>query len=343
MKKLLLMAVCAMMAAASSAWSLELKLGHFYDSTHPYQIGCEWAAEEIAKATEGRVKVTVYPSAVLGSESELMEHVLMGGDVDIVNVGAGQLANAWAPISICVMPYTFRDNAHFLEFSKSPIFQKMREAFHRDTGVHIMGSMVMGPKHIIGNRAIRSPEDFKGFRLRVAEQKVLIEFTKYFGGTPTPTAFSEAYMAIQQNVVDGTETFLSAVETMKFYEVIQFISMTNHIHANNFFLVKDDSYMAMSEKDRASFNQTSPLPRNIASHRYRKASAPSVCCRHSDPKPQENPSPAPFFRIVLDSFALLHLDLNYLTSCELFLRSSPPLAHRNPVALPEYRFDQIHR
>ncbi len=255
MKKWLLMAVCAMMAAASSAWSLELKLGHFYDSTHPYQIGCEWAAEEIAKATEGRVKVTVYPSAVLGSESELMEHVLMGGDVDIVNVGAGQLANAWAPISICVMPYTFRDNAHFLEFSKSPIFQKMREAFHRDTGVHIMGSMVMGPKHIIGNRAIRSPEDFKGFRLRVAEQKVLIEFTKYFGGTPTPTAFSEAYMAIQQNVVDGTETFLSAVETMKFYEVIQFISMTNHIHANNFFLVKDDSYMAMSEKDRASFKR----------------------------------------------------------------------------------------
>ena len=255
MKKLLLMAVCAMAAVASGAWSLELKLGHFYDSTHPYQIGCEWAAEEIAKATEGRVKVTVYPSAVLGSESELMEHVLMGGDVDIVNVGAGQLANAWAPISICVMPYTFRDNAHFLEFSKSPIFQKMQEAFHRDTGVHIMGSMVMGPKHIIGNRAIRSPEDFKGFRLRVAEQKVLIEFTKYFGGTPTPTAFSEAYMAIQQNVVDGTETFLSAVETMKFYEVIKFISMTNHIHANNFFLVKDDSYMAMSEKDRASFKR----------------------------------------------------------------------------------------
>ena len=255
MKKMLLLAVCAM-TVASMAWSLEMKLAHSYDANHPYHLGSKWAAEEIAKATEGRVKITVYPSSTLGSESEIMEQVLTGGDLDIANVGSGQMANAWGPISICVMPYTFRDNDHFLKFIKSPTFEKMKAAFLRDTGVHIMGSATLGQKHIIGNsRPIRSPEDFKGFRLRVAEQKVLIEFTKYFGGTPTPTAFSEAYMAIQQNVVDGTETFLSAVETMKFNEVIKYISLTNHINANNHFLVKDESFMAMSEKDRAEFKR----------------------------------------------------------------------------------------
>ncbi|MCL2000588.1 MAG: TRAP transporter substrate-binding protein DctP [Planctomycetes bacterium] len=254
MRKMFLSAVCVLVAA-SAAWSLEMKLAHPYEPTHPYHIGSEWAAQEIEKATEGRVRIRVYPAAALGSENEIMEQILMGGDLDIANVGSGQLANAWPPISICVMPYVFRDNDHFLKFAQSPTWERMRAAFHRDTGAHIMGSATWGQKHIIGNRAVRSPKDFQGFRLRVAEQAVLVKYAQAMGASIITTAFSEAYMAIQQNVADGTETSFTAMETMKFYEVAKVISMTYHINANNHFLVKDESYKAMSEQDRTAFRR----------------------------------------------------------------------------------------
>lgn len=254
MKKSLLLAAC-FVAAAAMGWSLEMKLAHVYESTHPYHIGSEWAAEEVAKATEGRVTIKVYPSSTLGSENELMEQVFMGGDLDIANVGSAQIANAWPAMNITVMPYVFRDNDHLLQFLKSPTYEKLCDAFYRDTGCRMMGASTWGLKHTIGNKAITTPEDFKNFRLRVPEQKATIKVAQYMGANPTPTAYSEAYMALQQNVVDGLENPFSAIQTMKFFEVAKVISKTGHVIANNHFLVNDESYMAMNEHDRAEFKR----------------------------------------------------------------------------------------
>ncbi len=254
MRKSLLLAACFTVVAAMG-WSLEMKLAHVYETTHAYHIGCEWAAEEIAKATDGRVQIKVYASSTLGSENEIMEQVLMGGDLDIANVGSAQIANTWPPMNIMVMPYVFRDNDHLLQFIKSPTYDRLREAFFRDTGCRIIGASTWGLKHTIGNKVIKTPADFANFRLRVPEQKATIKVAQYMGANPTPTSYSEAYMALQQNVVDGLENPFMAIQTMKFYEVAKTISKTGHVIANNHFLVKDESWMAMSEEDRVAFKR----------------------------------------------------------------------------------------
>lgn len=248
MKKLLTVVLCAV-AVSLSATALDLKLGHVYEPSHPWHKGALMAASMIEQQTEGRVKITVFPSSVLGTEQELMEQVIAGG-LDISEEGSGQIANLYDPISITEMPYIFTGNNHAMRFLKSPKFEEMKKDFLEEHGARIVGSSIWGLRHIIGNKDIKSPADLKDFKLRVPDQRIAVSYAKVMGAEPTPVAYSEAYMALQQNVVDGLENPLVSIQAMKFAEVAKHISLTSHVATIVHFVFNEDSFQKISKSDQ---------------------------------------------------------------------------------------------
>ncbi|MCC8189552.1 MAG: DctP family TRAP transporter solute-binding subunit, partial [Planctomycetes bacterium] len=231
------------------ALAVELKLGHIYEPAHPWHVGAEMAARLVEERTEGRVLIKVFPSGVLGTESELLEQVVTGG-VDIAEEGSGQIANLYDPITITEMPYIFEDNPHLMRFLKSEKFADMKADFLEETGARIIGSSSWGIRHIIGNRAIHTPDDLDDFKLRVPDQRITVQYAMAMGAKPTPLAYSEAYMALQQNVVDGLENPLVSIQSMKFHEVAKTLSLTGHVITTTHFIINEDSYESLSKGDQ---------------------------------------------------------------------------------------------
>jgi tripartite ATP-independent transporter DctP family solute receptor len=234
---------------AAAAPAVDLRLGHAYEPTHPWHLGMVEAARIIKEKSDGRINIAVFPSATLGNEQELMEQAITGG-LDIAESGAGQLANVYEVMTITEMPYIFRDNSHIMQFVRSPKFEEIKKDFHEEHGAYIVGSSTYGIRHIIGNKPIRVPADLAGFKLRVPDQRITVGYARAMGANPTPIALGEAYLALQQNAVDGLENPLPTIFSFKFHEVSKFLSLTAHVTNVVHLVMNGDSYDSLPPADR---------------------------------------------------------------------------------------------
>ena len=217
------------------------KLAHVYNPGHPWDEGAKLASKIIREKTNGMIDVQVYPSSQLGTEEQATEAVIFGS-IEMAQSGAGQIGNLFKPIYVCEMPYTFRDNNHVLLFSKSDVAKQMFADLEKEFGIKVIGTSSFGVRQLTANKAVNTPADLKGFKLRVPEQMITMEYARAMGADPTPIAYAEAYMALQQGVVDGLENPLSAIQNMKFFEVQKFINLTSHVTNVNFFLMNGKVY-----------------------------------------------------------------------------------------------------
>jgi C4-dicarboxylate-binding protein DctP len=85
-----------------------------------------------------------------------------------------------------------------------------------------------GFKSFSANKALRTPDDFKGLKMRIQSSKVLESQMRAVGALPQVMAFSEVYQALQTGVVDGTENPHSNLYTQKMHEVQKFVTVSDH-------------------------------------------------------------------------------------------------------------------
>jgi tripartite ATP-independent transporter DctP family solute receptor len=212
------------------------KLAHQYNPGHAWDQGAKSASKIIAEKTGGLIDIQVFPSSQLGTEVQTVEGTILGS-IELVQCGSGMVGNFFKPILICEMPYLFRDNNHVSLFSKSDIAKEMFADLEKEYGIKPVCVTSFGIRHISSNKAITIPADLKGFKLRVPEQQVTMEYAKAMGADPTPVALVETYMALQQHLVDGQENPLSLIYSMKFYEVQKYVNLTGHVTNMGYFLM----------------------------------------------------------------------------------------------------------
>ena len=248
--------------AMAQTSKIVFKLAHVYNPGHPWDEGSKLAAQKVKEKTKGQIEIQVFPSSQLGTEEQITEGVIFGS-IDIAVSGAGQIGNLFRPINICEMPYTFKDNDHVIRFSKSDVAKKMFADLEKEFLVKVVGASAWGVRHLTSNRPITAPSDLKGFKMRVPEQMITVAYAKAMGAQATPIAYSEAYMALQQNVVDGLENPLSAIKNMRFYEVQKYINLTAHVVNNTYFLMNGTKFDALTAEQKKiildSFDDASKL------------------------------------------------------------------------------------
>jgi len=239
------------------------KLAHVYNPDHAWDQGAHLAAKLVKEKTNGEIEIEVFPASQLGTEEQITEAVIFGS-VDMSVAGAGQIGNLFKPINVAEMPYTFKDNNHVLRFAKSDIGKQMFADLEKEFQIKVIGTSAYGIRQLLSvEKPIKTPEDLDGFKLRVPEQNICVEYGKAMGADPTPIAYAEAYMALQQGVVDGLENPLSALKNMKFYEVAKYVNLTSHVTNVCFFLMNGPKFNSLNEEHQKiildSFAEASQL------------------------------------------------------------------------------------
>lgn len=237
------------------AQTTTLKWAHVYEVSEAYHKQALWAADEIKKRSNGKYTIEVFPASTLGKETEINQGLTLG-TVDIIYTGMAFAGRTYPPMSIATAPFVFRDYAHWLAFRNGPIFKELAEAYGaKSGGNHVVGCTYYGLRHMTANKPILKPEDMKGMKLRVPDAPLYTMFPRAVGANPTPIAFAEVYLALQNGTVDGQENPLPTIDAKKFYEVQKHIMLTGHITESLVTIVSSGTWGKLSDADKKLFSE----------------------------------------------------------------------------------------
>ncbi|WP_284619235.1 TRAP transporter substrate-binding protein [Aquabacterium humicola] len=215
-------------------------------------IGIDTFAKEVEKRTAGRYKVQTFYSGSLGGERESIEAVQLGTQ-ELTFTSTGPVPNFVPEARILDIPFLFRDKAHARAVLDGPIGQDMLKAFE-PKGFKALAWGENGVRHMTNSkRAVNSPDDLKGLKMRTMENPVHVAAYKGFGIITTPMAFPEVFTALQQGTVDGQENPLSVIMAAKFDQVQKHLSLTGHVYSPAIFLMNKASFDKLSAADQAAF------------------------------------------------------------------------------------------
>jgi tripartite ATP-independent transporter DctP family solute receptor len=226
-KGILFAAVAALIAGPAAAQQ-KLKWAHVYETGEPYHTESVWAAAEIKKRTNGKFDIEVFPASSLGKETDINQGMSLG-TVDMIISGPSFAARSYPRIGIAYYPFIFRDADHLVAYSKSPVFAEMVDGFRQKTGIQITAYTYYGARQTTSNRPFTDCAGMKGLKIRVPDVPAYMATPKACGANPTPIAFAEVYLALQNGTVEAQENPLTTIEAKKFYEVQKAIMLTSHI------------------------------------------------------------------------------------------------------------------
>ena len=221
------MALAGLTALAAAQAPIVIKLSHVVANDTPKGKASEFFAKRAAELTKGKVKVEVYANSTLYKDKEEMEALQLGA----VQMLAPSLAK-FGPLGVKEfevfdLPFIFDNDAELHKVTQGPLGKKLLGLLEAK-GIRGLAYWDNGFKSFSANKPLKSPDDFKGLKMRIQSSKVLEAQMRALGSLPQVMAFSEVYQALQTGVVDGTENPHSNLYTQKMYEVQKNMSLTEH-------------------------------------------------------------------------------------------------------------------
>ncbi|AWI79296.1 MAG: C4-dicarboxylate ABC transporter substrate-binding protein [Betaproteobacteria bacterium HGW-Betaproteobacteria-13] len=186
----------------------------------------------VEAGTGGSVKVQTFPSGQLGKDNEVLSQVKAG----LVQSGVfsvGGFASTYPMIGVLDMPFVFPDISTTYTVLDGPFGQKLGDDIEKKTGMEVLGFGDSGGFFAITNskRAIKTPADMKGLKIRTQTLESHKRVISSLGGQPAAIAWAEVYTALQTGVADGQMNPIPIVAMAKFNEVQKHITLTDHLFA----------------------------------------------------------------------------------------------------------------
>jgi tripartite ATP-independent transporter DctP family solute receptor len=232
----------------------ELKWAHVYETSEPYHTWAVWAGQEIEKRTTGKFHIRVFPASSLGKETDINQGLQLG-TVDLITSGVAFAARSFPRLGIAYYPYLFRDVKHLLAYSQSDVFRELTEGFRAKTGVQILSYMYYGARHTTAQKPFSDCAGMQGLKLRVPDASVYAVLPRACAANPTPLAFAEVYLALQNGTVDAQENPLTTIDAKKFYEVQKHIMLTAHVYDGLTTQVAPHIWNTLSDAEKGIFSE----------------------------------------------------------------------------------------
>jgi tripartite ATP-independent transporter DctP family solute receptor len=246
-----------------------------YETSEPYHKWSVWAADEIKKRTNGKYDITVYPASQLGKETDINQGLQLG-TVDIIISGLSFAARSFPRIGIGYYPYIFRDGDHLLKYAQSDVFKELSDGYRQKSGVQITAVTYYGARHTTSNKPFADCAGMKNLKIRVPDAPAYMATPKACGANPTPIAFAEVYLALQNGTVDAQENPLTTIEAKKFYEVQKHILLTGHIVDSLATQIGPHVWSKLSDADKTLFTDVMRQAATSATNDIKKREAELV-------------------------------------------------------------------
>lgn len=182
--------------------------------------------EIIEEKSNGEITIEVYPVGQLGDGTDQVE-LLQNGAIELAINNPGAVGTLVPESNIFslhfLLPSDMEKTREVLNNSKA--IDKLNEKYEANN-MKVLDWFPEGYMMWSGNKPIRSPEDFKGFKIRTMASPIITACYEAYGANPTPVPYMEVYSSLQLNMLDGQVNPIFAIEEMKFYEVQDYLMLS---------------------------------------------------------------------------------------------------------------------
>lgn len=220
-----------------------LRLGYSQSKTHPRHLSAERLAHWVEEQTGGTLRLELFPAEILGSESQMVKDTA-DGTLDMVIT---PLQQEYEPrLGIFELPFLFSSYKQVGSILENPIVEEMAMSLPAK-GLRALAFWESGFVQITNSvRAIRSPQDMAGLRIRAVESDMTIRTLKTLGALPVALPFSKVYEALSKGEIDGQENTVYNIEGARLYEVQKHISILNYKNAFATVMISEQVWKALS-------------------------------------------------------------------------------------------------
>ena len=187
--------------------------------------------EQVESLSGGSITIDLQASGVLGSENDVLDNILAGGDtIDLSRISAFALTSYGCKKSMLLsLPYTFVSRDHWWNFANSDLAPEFLNE-PQELGLPVRGVFYgeEGFRHFFTVEPVAGIEDLAGMKLRVSNDPVMNGLVEGLGATPTVVSFNELYSALQTGVVDGAEQPIANYASNAFPEVANNLILDGH-------------------------------------------------------------------------------------------------------------------
>jgi TRAP-type transport system periplasmic protein len=204
-----------------------IRLGDTVNETNP-EIAAEKAfGSRVEELTGHKYTVKVFPNSTLGDVNRMNEQVRQG-TLQMTKSLISNLTSFDKRLGILTLPYAFTTQQQLFTALAGDLGKQVGKILEaRD--FKVLAFFDSGARNVYNKkRAIRTPDDLKGLRIRVPENAIAIDTFNALGAQATPLASNEVYSALQQGVVDGAENNPIFYVTNKHVEEAKYFSWTRH-------------------------------------------------------------------------------------------------------------------
>ena len=257
MKTLIAMATLAAVGLASvsaQAQALQLNVGHTLAPDSHYQVATTRMAEIAAKKSNGQIKINVFPQAQLGGEVKMIQAARTGG-LDMFITAQAPLVNTIKAYSLFDVPYLFDSVEQANKVLSGPVGKEFL-AMLPQVNLVGLGFLSVMERNVFSAKPVKSGSDMAGMKIRVMQSPGYVKAYESFGAQPTPMAYGDVYMALQQGVVDGADTSPDQFVMDKFIEVSKYYNLTKVHYLPALLIVSKPRWDKLSPEQRTILQQS---------------------------------------------------------------------------------------
>ena len=230
--RLLGFAIGSAVLLASTAFAAEynLKLAHEVAVESTQHLAATRFAELVEERTDGAIEIKVYSNSTLGPGQQAL-NLMRGGSIEIIQSGSTTFNGLIGETAALEMPFVFESSEHAYRVLDGKVGQGLLDRLD-PFGIKGLAFLENGWREVTNNRhPVGSADDIKGLKIRTTPNPYHIQAFELLGANPVPLAYAELYNALETGAVDAQEHPLPVLWAAKFYEVQNYLTLTNHAYS----------------------------------------------------------------------------------------------------------------
>lgn len=205
--------------------------------------------DALANKEGAEVEVVYYLDGKMGSDTDVIQSV-QNGNIDIMTGAPSGLISMVPQLAIVDIPGLFSSVENCNEVLQGGLIEKLQPYF-AEKGLYLLSWGCTGFRQLSSNKPIQSAQDIRGLDIRTMENAYHMAYWKALGANPTPLAWSEVYISLEQGLIDAQENPIDTFLGSKLNEVQDFFVLTYHVPFIEMLVMNLDKWNSLSESQQA--------------------------------------------------------------------------------------------
>jgi tripartite ATP-independent transporter DctP family solute receptor len=240
--------LAAVSTRAQAAFTLTQYHNQTADSALHRRLVEMWSA--IRNESGGRIETQVLAenNKHPGSDPAVLQ-MLVSGEIQFFTLMGGILGNVVPVLNVQQVPFAFRTAAaaHTAMDGRLGAYLRQEMAAKGIVGFPV-GAFDNGMRQIAGRtRPVRTPADLAGLRMRVPDGRMFDDTFRALGAEPVTVNSSGIYEALESGKVDAQENPLAYMHSFRHYEVMKYVSLTNHMWSGFNLIANQSAYRRLPQ------------------------------------------------------------------------------------------------